>query len=112
MNAEDKLVLVKTIHTAIWLAFNAVLIYLYYAAISNEIDKWVWLGLGSFVAEGLVLLIFKNVCPLTLIARKYSSSTEDNFDIYLPNWLARHNKKIYTALLLLAVLLISYRLVS
>lgn len=43
---------------------------------------------------GLVLLSFKLSCPLTLVARKYSNSPKDNFDIFLPNWLARYNKVI------------------
>lgn len=46
------------------------------------------------IMEGITLLIFKFFCPLTILAQKYSNSTKDNFDIYLPNWLARHNKKI------------------
>lgn len=112
MLAHTKLVIVKTVHTLIWLCFNAVLIYLYYAAITNRIDEWVWLGLAAFLVEGLVLLVFKNVCPLTLIARKYSASAKYNFDIYLPNWLARYNKKIYTVLLLVVVLFICYRLID
>jgi len=60
--------------------------------------------------EGITLLLFKLSCPLTLPARFYSTSTRDNFDIYLPNWLARHTKRIYTALLVLIALLTAYRL--
>jgi hypothetical protein len=51
-------------------------------------------------------------CPLTLLAKKYSNSTRANFDIFLPNWLAKHNKVIYTTIFLVAVALIIYRLVS
>ena len=87
MKTPSKLAIVKTIHTIVWLFFNVVIFYLFYAVVTNKIDQWVWLGLGCFALEGIVLLIFKNFCPLTLIARKYSDSTKDNFDIYLPNWL-------------------------
>ncbi len=34
-------------------------------------------------------------CPLTLVARRYSSSGAPNFDIYLPLWLAKYNQMIY-----------------
>jgi hypothetical protein len=37
------------------------------------------------VTEGIVLLIFKMRCPLTVIAMRYSDSNKDNFDIFLPN---------------------------
>jgi hypothetical protein len=70
-----------------------------YAAISNKLDLWLWIGYGLFILEGIVLLVFKFFCPLTIIARKYSKSTKENFDIYLPNWLAKYNKLIYTSIL-------------
>jgi hypothetical protein len=64
------------------------------------------------VAEGLVLLIFKNFCLLTLWARKYSTSTRHNFDIYIPNGLAKYNKPIYSSLLGVVIVILVYRLVG
>jgi hypothetical protein len=107
-----KLTIIKIIHSLIWIFFNIVLIYLFYAVLSDRITSWVWICLGLFVLEGVVLLVFKNRCPLTLVARKYSDSQKDNFDIYLPNWLARYNKRIYTLLLLIAIGILIYRLVN
>ena len=112
MRPALSLMLIKIIHTLVWLFFNAVLIYLFFAIVRNKIDKWIWIGLGSFVLEGILLLIFKNTCPLTIIARRYSNSAKDNFDIYLPNWLAKYNKIIYSALLLVIILLLIYRLAT
>ena len=37
-------------------------------------------------------------CPLTAVAARYTEDRRDNFDIYLPQWLARHNKVIFGAL--------------
>ena len=34
-------------------------------------------------------------CPLTDLAARYTVNREDNYDIYLPPWLARHNKQIF-----------------
>jgi spore maturation protein SpmA len=87
-----------------------VISYLLYAVISNKIDKWVWICLGLILLEGLVLLIFKMICPITVVARKYSNSSKDNFDIYLPNWLASYTKAIYTTIVLICVLILIYRL--
>ena len=112
MNPLLKIVLIKIIHRTVWLFFNAVLFYLLYAVVTNRINKWVWIGLGCFLAEGIILLIFKNFCPLTLIARRYSNSTKDNFDIYLPEWLAKYNKKIYTSLLGIVILILIFRLAT
>jgi hypothetical protein len=105
----SKLVGIKVIHTIIWFFFNVILFYLAYAVIVNKIDQSVWIGVGLIILEGLVLLIFKNNCPLTIIARQYSDSTKDNFDIYLPEWLARNNKLIYTIFFFIIVCGIIYR---
>jgi len=105
------LVLIKIIHTLIWVFFNVVIGYLLYAVIFDKIDIWVWIGLGLIFIEGLVLLLFKMKCPLTIVARKYSDSTKDNFDIYLPNWLARYNKEIYTTILMVILAILVYRMI-
>jgi hypothetical protein len=34
-------------------------------------------------------------CPLTDLAGRYTEERTDNFDIYLPLWLARRNKTIF-----------------
>ena len=108
----NKLVIIKIVHTIVWLFFNAVLFYLFYAVINNKIGPWVWVGIGLILLEGLVLMIFNKMCPLTIIARKYSDSKKDNFDIYLPNWLARNNKLIYTSFFILILLVLCYQLLK
>jgi hypothetical protein len=97
-------------HTLIWIFYNVVIFYLLYAVITDRIDKWVWICIGLVVLEGLVLLVFKKMCPITVVARKYSDSTRDNFDIFLPNWLARYNKEIYTTIFFVSILILLYRL--
>lgn len=112
MTNAGKLVLVKMIHTLVWIFFNVVIFYLLYAVIANRIDRRVWICVGLILLEGIVLLVFRNVCPITNVARLYSKSTKENFDIYLPNWLAKYNKPIYTGIVFVAVLLLIYRLVN
>lgn len=112
MSSETKLVLIKIIHTLVWVFFNVVIFYMLYAVLSDKLDKWLWIGYALFILEGITLLYFKFFCPLTIIARKYSDSPKDNFDIYLPNWLARYNKLIYTSILGIIVILTVYRLVQ
>lgn len=106
------LVIIKTIHTIIWFFYNVVLFYLLYAVITNKIDIWVWICIGLVILEGIVLFIYKSLCPITIIARKYSDSTKDNFDIYLPNWLAKYNKQIYTSIFILAIIILIFRLIN
>ena len=112
MTQQVKLALIKILHTVIWVFFNVVIFYLLYAVLADKIDRWVWICIGLLVLEGIVLFTFKNVCPVTLIARKYSDSQKHNFDIYLPEWLAKHNKTIYSAVILVAILILVFRLLT
>src|SRR6266498_161144 len=112
MTASTKLIIIKLVHTVIWVFFNLVIFYLGYAVISNNITKWVWIGVGIILLEGIVLLIFKAICPVTLLARKYSSSSKENFDIFLPNWLAKNNKLIYIIIFIIILFFLCYRIIQ
>jgi len=108
----NKLFIVKAVHTLIWVFFNIVILYFVYAVVVDQIDRWVWVCLSLIGLEVLTLIVFRTVCPVTLIARQYSDSTKDNFDIFLPNWLARYNKKIYSVIVLIGIVVLMYRLVT
>jgi len=110
MNGSNKLLAIKSLHTLIWIFFVFVIFYILYSGIANKINSFTWIAIGLVIAEGLVLVLFKMFCPLTIWARKYSSSTKDNFDIFLPNWLARHNKIIFTSIYLISVLIVLIRI--
>ena len=112
MTSNTKLILVKSLHTLIWVFFNVVIFYLLYAVVVDQIDKWVWICIGLIVLEGLVLAIYRLRCPLTIVAEKYSDSQKANFDIYLPNWLAKYNKEIYTTIFSIALVILVYRLLD
>jgi hypothetical protein len=110
MTENIKLQMIKIIHTIIWLFFNVVIFYLLYAVIIDKVDKWVWICISLILLEGIILIVFKKMCPITLVARKFSTSQKDNFDIYLPNWLAKYNKEIYSTIVVIAILILTYRL--
>jgi hypothetical protein len=112
MKPSEKLILIKWIHTLIWLFFVSIIFYIVYSGITNQITTVTWIAVAFVIGEGLVLLLFKMFCPLTVLARKYSDSTKDNFDIYLPNWLARHNKIIFTTIFLAGLILVLIRMLT
>jgi hypothetical protein len=88
-----------------------VIFYLLYAVLKNKIDILVWICVGLVCVEGLILAIFRLRCPLTIVAEKYSDSRKDNFDIYLPNWLAKYNKAIYTSIFVISLIILAFRLI-
>ncbi|MGM9509311.1 hypothetical protein ACS5NO_16360 [Larkinella sp. GY13] len=111
-NNGHELVVLKLIHTVIWFFFVSVIGYILYCGLADDITIYTGIAIGLVVLEGLTLLVFSGRCPLTLIARNYSDSTHDNFDIFLPEWLTRYNKVIFTTLYLIGVILVVYRMLS
>ena len=110
MSDESKLICLKVLHTLIWLFFNVVIFYLLYAVLFGELDIWFKIGWALLLTEGLVLLMFRLTCPITILARKYTDDDQDNFDIYLPVWLAKYTKLIYTGISVIIAVLTLLRL--
>ena len=111
MAPKDKLLLIKIAHTVIWALFVGIIFYILYSGITDQVTTFTWIGIGIIIGEGLVLLLFKMFCPLTVMARRYSDSQKHNFDIFLPEWLAKYNKLIFTTLFLIGVVFALYRVV-
>ena len=59
----------------------------------------------ALVTLEVMVIVFNHwSCPLTGIAARYTNDRQDNFDIYLPVWLAKYNKSIFGTLFLAGVL--------
>ena len=97
---------IKCIHTAIWLVMASATFYILYAGITKTYNVLLFVSLFLITIETIILLINKWTCPLTPLARKHTSDTNDNFDIYLPNWLAKYNKMIFGSLFIIGLFLL------
>jgi hypothetical protein len=75
----------------------------------DKINLFTWLASILIILEGILLLINKWRCPFTDIAGKYSDKQIVGFDIFLPKWLAKNNKIIFTILYVVGTLLVIYR---
>jgi hypothetical protein len=108
-NRARMLVMIKSLHTAVWLFFVACILGIPIAAASERF----------IVAEVLVGLVFvecailaanQGRCPLTDLAGRYTDDrAAANFDIYLPEWLARHNKTLFGTLFLGDLLFLAWQ---
>ena len=88
---------VKIVHTLIWAFFAASILAMPVFSLLEE--HGVALALVGVVAVEVVVVAANRMsCPLTAVARRYTDDPRDNFDIYLPEWLARHNKRIFGTL--------------
>ncbi|MDH3223814.1 MAG: hypothetical protein OEO23_08860 [Gemmatimonadota bacterium] len=69
--------------------------------------------LAGIVFVEVVILAFNEWrCPLTPIAARYTANRGDNFDIFLPEWLARYNKEIFGMLYFGGLIVVLYRWLS
>lgn len=109
---HHKLVLVKTLHTVVWVFFVTTILCILYAGAFDKVTGLVWFCIGLVIFEGIILLINKWKCPLTLVAGKYIRNPSTGFDIYLPKWLAKHNKTIFSALFGIGLILVLWRVMS
>lgn len=112
MQNAQKLFLIKLVHTAIWAFFVATIGYVVYAGVTGDIGLPVWIAIGLVSLEGLVLLLNQGRCPLTSVGARYTEDRSDAFDIFLPNWLAKHNKLIFTTIFLAATALVISRAIG
>jgi len=94
---------VKVVHTVVWAFFASCIL---------AIPAFAWRGdygyaaalIGIVLVEVFVLVLNGWRCPLTPVAARYTEDRRDNFDIFLPEWLARNNKTVFGLLYLAAVL--------
>jgi hypothetical protein len=94
---QASLTFIRTVHTVIWAFFAGCIVAIPLAAWLGRHEAAAWLIAIVFV-EVAVLLANRWRCPLTDVAARYTEDRRDNFDIYLPLWLARHNKEIFGGL--------------
>ena len=85
---------IKIVHTIVWAFLVASIAAIpVTAAIGNHRASLLFIAVVT--VEVMVLAANGGRCPLTDVARRYTEDRQDNFDIYLPLWLARHNKQIF-----------------
>ena len=88
---------IKVAHTLVWAFFAGCILAIPIASWRGAHGIAAWLA-GIVFLEVLVLVLNGWRCPLTSVAARYTGDRRDNFDIYLPLWLARHNKIIFGGL--------------
>ncbi|MEZ4702495.1 MAG: hypothetical protein R2834_19335 [Rhodothermales bacterium] len=97
MRPETSLRLVKTAHTIVWAFFAGCIVALPFYAWRGAFGT-AFVLIAITCVEVVIILANRWRCPLTDIAARYTDDRQDNFDIYLPLWLARHNKTIFGSL--------------
>lgn len=93
------LVAIKLLHTAVWALLAGCILALPITGLLHRFH-WAIILTVIIVGECALLALNKGQCPLTNLAARFTEDRADNFDIYLPNWVARNNKAIFGTLFL------------
>jgi hypothetical protein len=96
-SAHTLLRAIKSVHTVAWAFFATCIIAIPLCARQSNY-RLASMLIATVLAECLIVLLNHFKCPLTPIAARFTENRRDNFDIYLPEWLARYNKTIFGSL--------------
>ena len=102
---------IKILHTLVWGFFVSCIVAIPILGIWKEF-RWAAILTGLVLVECVVIVANRGHCPLTDLAGRYTEERADNFDIYLPVWLARYNKTIFGTLFVLGELFVLVRWLS
>src|SRR6185369_13263278 len=93
---------IKTVHTVVWALFAGCVVSVPALAWRGDV-RAATVVIGVVMVEVVILAVNRGHCPLTPLAARYTADRRDNFDIFLPVWLARYNKVIFGTLYLAGV---------
>jgi len=106
---EDcSLVAIKVLHTAVWAVMAGSILALPAAAFTRHF-RWALVLTSLIVGECAVLAANRGRCPLSDWAARFTEDRAANFDIYLPDWLARNNKAVFGTLFAVNELVVIWR---
>lgn len=108
---ERRLRAIKLVHTAVWAGFAGCIVAIPILALLEQFHLAAVLAV-IVLGEVVVLAVNRWRCPLTPMAARYTDDRRANFDIYLPEWLARYNKEIFGPLYLAGVVFLAVRWVA
>jgi hypothetical protein len=91
---DQRLRAIKLVHTLVWAGFAGCIVAIPVLTLQGNFRLAALLAL-IVLGEVVVLAVNRWRCPLTPIAARYTEDRRANFDIYLPELLARYNKEIF-----------------
>lgn len=96
---------IKFLHTVIWASLAATILVV---PVAGVLRRFRWAAILSVIIllECGVLSAKGGRCPLSDLAARFTIDRKSNFDIYLPSWLAQHNKVVFGLLFVASELVV------
>ncbi|MDP3660004.1 hypothetical protein [Phenylobacterium sp.] len=110
MTDAQRLTVVRTAHTVIYLVMASAAFTLLYAGVSGKHGRWLWAAVMLMGVEIVVFVSSGMRCPLTAIAERNGATRTGVSDTLLPERLTRHTLVFFGPLIALAFALLAARL--
>jgi hypothetical protein len=109
MSNAHKLLLIRTVHTAIYLILAISVVFLLVAAFLGYFGPMLLVALILIGLEVIVFVTSGMKCPLTDLAKKYGAEKGYVFDMFLPEALAKYTFRFFGVLLIIGLILLTLR---
>ncbi|MHC5036244.1 MAG: hypothetical protein ACYTHM_02930 [Planctomycetota bacterium] len=73
----------RALHVLFGLYLFTILGIVYYCGITGETGVFLWIAAGSLLAEGLILLLWRGRCPISLVQERHGDD-KGFFGLFLP----------------------------
>ena len=103
---------IKAIHTLIFVFMIIWVGIVLFTLLLDKISILTWIGIGFMLLEGVVLLISKCECPLTVYAEKLGAENGSVADIFLPKFIADQMFRIFGIICVICLVLLLFRLLT
>jgi len=104
------ILIIKIIHSAIFLILSVCVLFLVYCAIFNRRNKWTLIAFVLVAIEGIVVMVSGWQCPLAELAKSLGAENGSVTQIFLPPFLAGRVFQICTPLASFAIILLGVRI--
>lgn len=99
------IIAIKTVHSIAFAVIQTCILYLVYKGLRRQSDRKAAIAAAVAIGESALYTANGFRCPLTRLAERLGSEHGAVTDIFLPRWLAANVARIYTPLLLWAIVL-------
>lgn len=104
------LVLIKSIHTAIFVVMNVCLAILIFEVITDRISYLSWISIAALLTESVVLVANGWRCPISIYAQNIGVTDGHESDIFLPLWFTDRIPVVYGSVLAVTLVFFVIRL--
>ena len=103
---------IKTVHTLIFIFIIIWVGIVFFTLLLDKISMLTWVGIGFMLLEGLILLISRWQCPLTVYAENLGADDGSVTRILLPGFIATRTFKIFATISVICFLMLLVRLLN